>query len=246
MCGRYTLTSQDGIVEDLDAALAPGVTASEWWKPRFNVAPTQPAHVVVLDEHGKRVVEMMRWGLVPHWATRPSEPGKRPPLMINARTDSLDKPVFRSSMTRGRRCLVVADGFFEWRRDRKPPIPYYFRPVPRRLVCFAGIWTRARKNPTAKVDDGERIISFAMITGAANPLVDPTHDRMPVMLAPSVYAAWLDPSLDAEGARALLDVPPVDDWRADEVSTQVNKADIDEPTNIVPVHHDAPAQRELF
>ncbi|HEV7554920.1 MAG TPA: SOS response-associated peptidase [Kofleriaceae bacterium] len=245
MCGRYTLTSQAGIVDDLETALDPSVQASEWWKPRFNVAPTQPAPVVTLRD-GVRICEMMRWGLVPHWATRPSEPGKRPPLMINARIDSLDKPVFRDSMTRGRRCLVVADGFFEWKRDRKPPIPFFFRPVPRRVIAFAGLWTRARKNPTAPSDDGERIISFAMITGPANPLVETIHDRMPVVLDPSVYAAWLDPSLDADGARALLDIPPVADWHADEVSIRVNKADNDDPSNIIPVHTDEPAQQKLF
>jgi putative SOS response-associated peptidase YedK len=239
MCGRYTLTSQDGIVEDLEAALDPQVAANEWWKPRFNVAPTQDAPVVTLRD-GARVVEMMRWGLVPHWATRP---GPRPPLMINARIESLDKPVFRDSLKRGRRCLVAADGFFEWKRDRKPPTPIYFRPVPRRVIAFAGLWTRARKFPER--DDSPRIVSFAIITGPANPLVASIHDRMPVVLDPSTYAAWLDPELDLDGVRAMLHMPAVDDWRGDEVSTRVNKADNDDPSLVAPVVHDEP-QGRLF
>ncbi|HUJ58699.1 MAG TPA: SOS response-associated peptidase [Kofleriaceae bacterium] len=223
MCGRYTLTRQDGLVDDLEAALDPAVSASEWWKPRWNVAPTQPAPVVTLRD-GARVLELMRWGLVPFWA---GKPGARPPLMINARVESIDaKAVFRDALER-KRCLVPADGFFEWKRAGKQSTPIYLHPEPRHFVAFAGLWARA------KLATGE-LRSFTIITGPANPLVAPIHDRMPVVLDRSAWAAWLDPSLDRDGARALLGVPPVGDWRAERVSTWVNAAAHDDARCIAP------------
>ena len=135
MCGRYTLTNERDLVRELDAALDPQVTTDEWWKPRFNVAPTQRAPVVTLRD-GVRVAEMMRWGLLPFWSARP---GTKPPLMINARVESIDdKAVFRDALAR-KRCLVPADGFFEWRRGGKQPVPMYFHPEPRCVIAFAGL-----------------------------------------------------------------------------------------------------------
>lgn len=234
MCGRYTLTRHEGVVEDLQAAL--GVSAhGEWWKPRFNVAPTQPAPVVIARD-GVRTLELMRWGLVPHWAGRE---GGKPPLMINARVESLNaKAVFRDALAR-RRCLVPADGFFEWKRDGKAKQPLYFHPRDRHIFAFAGLWARAR------TDAGE-VLSFTIVTGTPNALVKPVHDRMPIVLAPDAYAAWLDPSLPAEGARELLGIPTADDWIAEPVSTKVNSAMVDEPACIAPITDDAPAQRSLF
>jgi len=223
MCGRYTLTRQEGVIEEMQAVL--GMTAqSEWWKPRFNVAPTQPAPVVIAHD-GVRSIEMMRWGLVPHWAKE-----KKAPLMINARVETIEaKPAFRDAFHR-RRCLVPADGFFEWKRDGKTPLPLYFHPEPRRVVAFAGIWTRA----------GETT-SFAILTGPPNALVAPIHDRMPIVLPREAYAAWLDPAADPH---ALLAVPPVADWRGDFVSTRVNSAAHDDPGCIGPA--EAPVQGDLF
>ena len=238
MCGRYTLTRQEGLVEDLEAALGESAQG-EWWRPRFNVAPTQPAPVVILRD-GQRRIELMRWGLIPHWGGRP---GSKPPLMINARVESLeDKPMFRDALGR-RRCLVPADGFFEWKKlgGGKRPLkqPVYLHPQPPRLFAFAGLWARAR------TDDGEQL-SFTIITGPANDLVAPIHDRMPVVLDPSTYAAWLDPSLDAAGAHALLGVPPVGDWIGEPVSPRVNSAQIDDPTCITPLPDEEPVQVTLF
>ena len=227
MCGRYTLTKQEGLVEDLEAALDPATPQSEWWKPRFNIAPTQPAPVVTLRD-GARVLELMRWGLVPHWAR-----DKKAPLMINARVESIEsKPVFRDALAR-KRCLVPADGFFEWKHAGKAKTPMFVHPTEQRFVAFAGLWTRA----------GD-LRSFTIITGPANALVAPIHDRMPVVLDRSAWAAWLDPALDADGAHALLGVPPVGDWRADAVSPWVNKADHDDPRCIEPAT--GSAQRSLF
>lgn len=245
MCGRYTLTRHDDITGDLQASLDVAAIGDEWWKPRYNVAPTQPAPVVRLhhgpndpqDESrpGERAPEatreivMMRWGLVPFWA---GKPGAKPPLMINARKESLHaKAVFRDLLAR-RRCLVPADGFYEWKPPGKgskgPAQPVYLHPEEGHLVAFAGLWARARTKA------GE-VLSFTIITGPANALVKPFHDRMPVVLDPSAYAAWLDPSLDGDGAFALLDLPPVGDWIAERVSTHVNKATNDDPDCIVPI-----------
>ncbi|MEO8843431.1 MAG: SOS response-associated peptidase [Kofleriaceae bacterium] len=234
MCGRYTVTRQDDLIQDLEAALDPATPHNEWWKPRFNVAPTQPAPVVTLRD-GVRTIEMMRWGLIPFWGTKP---GSKPPLMINARVESLDaKQVFRDALAH-ERCLVPADGFFEWRRTGKIPTPMYIHPDDHRFVAFAGLWARA------VADSGREITSFTIVTGPPNELVRPIHDRMPVVLDRRAWSAWLDPSLDGEGAHALLGIPPVGNWRVDEVSTWVNKADHDDPSCIVPVG-DA-AQRSLF
>jgi putative SOS response-associated peptidase YedK len=238
MCGRYTITRQEGLVEEMEAVLDPSVENSEWWKPRFNVAPTQDAPVVT-QERGVRTISMMRWGLVPFWA---GKPGERPPLMINARIESVDtKAMFRDALAR-RRCLVPADGFYEWKKLGKKKQPMYIHPADHRFFAFAGLWARA------KTDAGE-LHSFTIITGPPNELVAPIHDRMPVILDRSVWSAWLDPSLDRYGARALLGVPPAANWQAEPVSSWVNVADHDDPECIAPAagdDRDQPRQRSLF
>ncbi|HVK87593.1 MAG TPA: SOS response-associated peptidase [Kofleriaceae bacterium] len=231
MCGRYTLTRQEDLVEDLEAALGESAQG-EWWKPRFNVAPTQPAPVVLVKD-GARTIELLRWGLVPFWARA----GAKPPLMINARLESVaDKAVFRDALDR-KRCLVPADGFFEWLKEGKARHPFYLHPSLRRTIAFAGLWARAR------TDAGE-LLSFTIITGPANELVAPIHDRMPVVLDPGSYAAWLDPSVGGDAARKLLGVPPVADWVATPVSQHVNSAQHDDPSCIAPP--DAAKQGTLF
>jgi putative SOS response-associated peptidase YedK len=229
MCGRYTITRQEGLIEEMEAVLDGKALASAWWKPRFNVAPTQDAPVVTLRD-GVRTLEMMRWGLVPFWA---GKSGAKPPLMINARIESvMSKSMFRDALQR-KRCLVPADGFFEWKKlDSKKKQPMYIHPGSHRFFAFAGLWARAR------TDAGE-LHSFTIITGPPNDLVAPIHDRMPVVLDHSVWQAWLDPSLDADGARALLTVPPVEDWEAEPVSKWVNAADHDDPQCIAPPTEDA-------
>ena len=236
MCGRYTVTLQEGLVEDLEAALDPAVQTNRWWKPRWNVAPTQDAPVVTLHA-GVRTVEMMRWGLVPFWAGRE---GKKAPLMINARVESLEaKPMYRDALHR-RRCLVPADGFFEWQQSGKQKTPMFIHPEPRQFVAFAGLWA------TAKTDAGP-LHSFAIITGAPSELVAPIHDRMPIVLDRTAWAAWLDPALAPDAARALLALPPAGAWRAEPVSAWVNKADHDDPRCIEPVAPPPPpAQGSLF
>lgn len=246
MCGRYTLTRQEKLIAELEASLDPAAAASEWWKPRYNVAPTQPAPVVIRDASGpeanadadadaatsgRRRIELMRWGLVPFWAGRA---GAKPPLMINARRESISakigaKAVFRDALAR-RRCLVPADGFYEWVRAGKLPQPVWFRPEHGpSLIAFAGLWAVAR------TDAGE-LRSFTIITAPADPLVAPVHDRMPVVLPRDRWDAWLDDALEPDAARELLAAPAaLDSWVAQPVSTHVNKAANDDPTCIEPL-----------
>lgn len=244
MCGRYTLTRHEKIVEDLEASLEVSVAHDPWWKPRWNVAPTQPAPVVTLHG-GARTIELMRWGLVPHWA---GHDGKKPPLMINARVESLNaKQFFRDALQR-KRCLVPADGFFEWiaagqpvRGGKKaPPRPFYFHPRSQHLAAFAGLWARSHD------DRGNELHSFTIITAKANDVVRPIHDRMPIILDPSAYAAWLDPAVDGDAARALLGQPSGGDWVREPVSTRVNKVDHDDPACITPEAPAADGQGRLF
>lgn len=239
MCGRYTITRQKGLVDDFEASLDPEIGNNRWWKPRFNVAPTQDAPVVTLRD-GVRVVEMMRWGLVPFWA---GNPGAKPPLMINARVESVQqKPMFRDALAR-RRCLVPADGFFEWKKDgpkSKTKQPMWIHPREGTMFAFAGLWARA------KTDAGE-VHSFAIVTGPPNELVAPIHDRMPVILDRSAWDAWLDPTVPAERARALLTVPSDENWVAEPVSPWVNVADHDDDQCIAPMSDpEPPKQGSLF
>ncbi|HEX4417511.1 MAG TPA: SOS response-associated peptidase [Kofleriaceae bacterium] len=248
MCGRYTVTKPEQIAEDLEAVLELAVTGDPWWKPRFNVAPTQPAPVVTAHVGGRgrqRTIELMRWGLVPHWADLA---GKRPPLMINARLESLNaKQFFREALQR-KRCLVPTDGFFEWVRaqpaghkPKPPPKPFYFRPRARQLAAFAGLWARSTD------EHGAELHSFTIITARASDLVRPIHDRMPIVLEPGAYDAWLDPAVDGEAARELLGEAGPGDWTREPVSTRVNKVDHDDPGCIAPDAESATAvQGRLF
>jgi putative SOS response-associated peptidase YedK len=236
MCGRYTLTRQALLIEDFEASL--GLAArSEWWKPRYNVAPTQPAPVVTVRE-GTRQIEMMRWGLIPSWGGRP---GARPPLAINARKESLkDTPMFRDGLTQ-RRCLVPADGFFEWKREGKgaPSQAMFIHPRDSHTFAFAGLWSRAL------TDQGE-VLSFAIVTGPPNPLVAPIHDRMPVVLRRRDHDAWLDPEADVDHALGLLAIPSDDGWLTEPVSAHVNSARHDDPRCIEPIELLPPVQGSLF
>ena len=229
MCGRYTLTTQTDLIDELELARGtPTDAASEWWRPRFNIAPTQLAPVVIMDKSGARVVELMRWGLVPHWADDLSI-GSR---MINARVEGLlTKPAFRDVIRR-RRCLVPADGFFEWRSIAKKRMPLYIHPEPRRVVTFAGVWSRWR----SKEPDSPVIDTYSIITVPAAPLVRPVHDRMPLVLPAGHRAAWLDRGLEDPEAieHMLADAATLDGWELTPVTMRVNKPDHDDPSCLDP------------
>ena len=177
--------------------------------PSYNVAPTQEV-AAILEEDGKRRLELLRWGLVPSWADDP-EIGAR---MINARSETApQKPSFRRAF-RSKRCLIPADGFYEWKREPGGKQPYYFRMEDGRPFAFAGLWERWEK--------GGALLSCAILTTRANSVLEGIHDRMPVILPPGSYDAWLDPDADKEQLIDLMSPYPGDDLETYPVSRYVN------------------------
>lgn len=190
MCGRFSLGTDPRQVAAA-FGLAPELLPDQ---PRYNVAPTQSVLAVVRDADGLRAGPL-RWGLVPAWAKDPAV-GSR---MINARSETVDsKPSFRS-LFRGRRCWVLADGFYEWKKEpgKGPSQPYYFRMPDGRPFAFAGLWDR-----WARGDD--ELVTCTILTTAPNAVVAPVHDRMPVILPAEVRDRWLDPDTGAMELKALL------------------------------------------
>ena len=222
MCGRYTLTAPGDVLAELFGL-------DEWpeVEARYNVAPTQEVAAVRVDEvgGGRRFVRL-KWGLVPPWADDPAI-GNR---MINARSESVaEKPAFRSSFKR-KRCLVLADGFYEWRKvEGGKKQPWYFRLQSGEPFAFAGLWASWNKG------GGPPVESCTILTTDANPLVSTVHPRMPVILDPEEYDLWLDPSVeDRERLEAALDPLDVEKMIAYPVSTRVNSPANDEPSVIEP------------
>jgi putative SOS response-associated peptidase YedK len=217
MCGRYTESKRTA---DVKARIAFDQAQIEL-VPRFNIAPTQLAPVVVV--HGNQIVlKSMRWGLIPFWA-KDEAIGHR---MINARAETLlDKPAFRGSLER-RRCLVVADSLYEWQK-----FPHSKLKQPTRILlkdeqpfAFAGLWDRWTP------PDGPRVESFTIITGPVNELVAPIHDRMAVILPSRHHAQWLDPGFQDLPELTRLLVPyPAEEMKAYPVGTLVNDPKMEDP-----------------
>jgi putative SOS response-associated peptidase YedK len=213
MCARITLTTTGTEIADL-FGLGHDLTVS----PRYNVAPSQPIPVLRADGRGGRELVPMRWGLIPHWNTDPKHPG-----FVNARAETApDKPTFRDAF-RLRRCLVPADGFYEWQRRGKVKQPYFFRRAGGGPLAYAAIWD-AWNGPNGVVE------TVAVLTTPANDLVRPLHDRMPAILSPDGFAAWLDPrERRPERLRPLLAPYPAGGMECWPVSPRVNSAKVDEP-----------------
>ncbi len=227
MCGRYSLTTPVEAVGRLfEVAERPNLP------PRYNIAPSQEAPVVHSDAAGGRVLAPMRWGLIPSWA-KEAKIGYR---MINARAETVaEKPAFRSAF-RHRRCLVPADGFYEWRRLGTSKQPYRITRADGAPFAFAGLWERWR------APDGATVDSFTIITTAANELLRPIHDRMPVILDPADHGPWLDTDGVAPAAAARRLVACADaELAAVAVSTRVNSPKNDDPACIAPLDGDAAA-----
>ena len=221
MCGRFTLISS---VSDLQFRFGFGFAMeSSELQPRFNIAPTQ--QVLAVTNDGTRQGEMMRWGLVPSWA-KDIKIGNR---MINAVSETAAaKPAFRSAF-RHRRCLVLADGFFEWRKEGKKRVPLYFTQKSGEPMAFAGLW-ESWKSP-----DGEWVRSCTVLTTAANSFIEPVHNRMPVILSAETEPLWLDPITEEPANLEPLLVPaPEELLSVREVSPVVNNARNEGPGCIAP------------
>lgn len=239
MCGRYSLTTP---VEAMAGLF--GFAERPNLAPRYNMAPTQMVAAVRPGEDGARHLVELKWGLIPAWAKEASI-GSR---MINARAESVaEKPAFRAAF-RARRCLIPADGFYEWQaagEGKAAKQPYRITLADGGPFGFAGLWESWREPRT-----GERVESCTIITTEANAALRPIHHRMPVILAPESHAPWLDPAGPPEAALALLRPAPAAAMAARPVSTRVNKVANDDAGLIEPVElkdsETAAAQGRLF
>jgi len=219
MCGRYVITSPPAAIRALF-----GYPEQPNFPPRYNVAPTQPIPIVRLDE-GQCHFALMRWGLIPAWVKDP----KTFSLLINARAESvLDKPAFRNAMRR-RRCLIPADGFYEWRETGGRKQAFFVRRKDGAPFAFAGLYE------TWTGPNGEELDTAAIVTTNANRTLSVIHDRMPVILPVEAFDLWLDcAKVDAPTATALL-VPARDDaMEAYQVSPAVNRVANDTAALIAP------------
>jgi len=208
MCGRYSITSAPEAIR----ALFRYEEAPEF-PPRYNVAPTQPIPVVRLID-GQRRFALMRWGLVPAWVKDPAGFS----LLINARGETVcDKPAFRNAM-KYRRCLIPADGFYEWQAGARGKQPFYIRAKDGAPLAFAGLWE------TWTGPNGEELDTAAIVTTRANAMLSPLHDRMPVIVPPEAFDLWLDCThVDARTAEALIAPAPDNQLEFWPVSTLVNR-----------------------
>jgi putative SOS response-associated peptidase YedK len=201
MCGRYVASTPPDQLADLF-----GVTdvRTEDLGARWNVAPTLDVYSIATGSDGERRLGSFRWGLVP-WFSKDGSGGAK---MINARAETVaEKPAFRRSLER-RRCIIPADGFYEWLRIGKERLPHLFTAADGSVLAFAGLWEvwRPKDDP-----DAEPLRTCAIVTTSANATMRPIHDRMPVLLPPEAWDRWLDPTPKRPGDVADLLVPPPDD-----------------------------------
>jgi putative SOS response-associated peptidase YedK len=204
MCGRMTMrTNPSDLAEIFDAELDAGAAVVlEELGPRYNVAPTQDIPVVVQRDDGRRI-EMHRWGLVPSWSKSVSSAGAR---YINARGETVaTSAAFRTSFVR-RRCVIPADGFYEWRREGRAKQPFLIHSPADAPLAFAGLWS-----PWRDPADGQWLLSATVVTTAANATVGELHNRMPVILDEEAWRLWLDPDMRDEGLLQSLLEPAADD-----------------------------------
>src|SRR5438132_4571039 len=207
MCGRYLITSAPEAFRRLF-----GYPEEPNFPPRYNVAPTQPVPIVRLAE-GKRQFALVRWGLIPPWVKDP----RTFTLLVNARAESVNaKPAFRNAMRR-RRCLVPADGFYEWKDDGGRKRPFCIRPKDRAPIAFAGLWE------TWIGPNGEEMETAAIVTTEANAEMATVHHRAPVIVAPEQFDFWLDcRNVDENMATALIAPAPEGSMEVYEISPAVN------------------------
>jgi len=210
VCGRYRLSRRKQLVEEyFDAP-----SDEPEWTPRYNIAPTQPVPIIRQNPaQPRRELSLMRWGLIPSWAKDMSGAA----LMINARSETAaTKPAFREPLT-NRRCLVPADGFYEWQKTGKVRQPYCFEVNDRELFAFAGLWDRW-KDPS-----GQWVRTCSILTTGPNAVTSSVHDRMPVILDVDNYDLWLDPGMtNVEAVSGMLKPYDARQMRSYPVSTRIN------------------------
>ena len=234
MCGRYRLSRRKQIIEEhFDAIGDP-----DDWIPRYNIAPTQP--VPVIRQHPTeptRHLSQLRWGLIPYWSKDASGAAR----MINARSETAHTlPAFRDAM-KYRRCLVPADGFYEWKRSGTTRQPYCFEVNEGAQFAFAGLW-EGWKDPS-----DTWIKTCTILTTTPNAVTSAVHDRMPVILDPSDYDLWLDPGMKGSAALSQL-LKPFDSrlMRCYPVSSRINQVQNDDPECSKPIKLPTRLQRQLF
>jgi putative SOS response-associated peptidase YedK len=223
VCGRFTYLYN---WKQLHRLMQLVIWPEEELTPRYNVAPSQPAPVVRTGAGGEREGAMLRWGLMPSWSDDPTI-GAR---LINARGESVRvKPSFRSAFAK-RRCLVPISGFYEWQavEGSKRKRPHWIGRADREPFALAALWERNEKV-------GPPIETFTIVTTGANALLKPLHDRMPVIVGPKDYSAWLDPGADLDAAEGLLRPAPARGFEAYPISTRVNSPKADDPSLIEPL-----------
>jgi putative SOS response-associated peptidase YedK len=221
MCGRFTLKTPTETVASLFPEIAfPKLT------PRYNIAPTQMVQCVRYSRQGTGEVVPLRWGLIPFW----SKDTKIGNSLINARAETVaTKPAFRAAF-RKRRCLVLADGFFEWQKNGKQKLPHYITLRDESPFCMAGLW-ESWSDKTA----GRDIESFTIITTTANELVSPLHDRMPVIVPRQNFGGWLDREFaDLDWLQRCLAPIDAEQLKLRPVNKIVNKPAIDSAQCILP------------
>jgi putative SOS response-associated peptidase YedK len=213
MCGRYSQSQSAEII-----AKAFQVDNVPTLKPRYNIAPTQSVPTILqLSASTNRQFKMLHWGLIPSWA----KDKKMAARLINARAETVaEKPAFRSAF-RQRRCLVLADGFYEWQQQEKEKQPYYFHLNERQPFAFAGLWEHWEDV------NGEEIESCTLLTTEANELMHPIHNRMPVILDPKNYDLWLDPDVK----KPELLQPLLHPYASGEMATHPVSKTVNKPSN---------------
>jgi putative SOS response-associated peptidase YedK len=220
MCGRYTLTDPDPRLLRFRFGLTESAEIEQ--EPRYNVAPTDPVLAVRLNEEGEREPGVLRWGLIPHYA----DPETFDRLLINARGETVaEAPAFRDAFLT-HRCLILADGFYEWRAEETGKKPVWITRPEHEPFAFAGLWAGANRR------DGSTVHSCAIVTCEPGEVVAPIHDRMPVILDREAEAGWLDPGAGRDELMRLL--APTDELIATEVSDAVNDVRQDGPALIEP------------
>jgi len=235
VCGRYVLTTPGEVLAQIFETAPPPEETLAAIVPRYNISPTQTVPIVRLSSAAAttRELALVQWGLVPHWAKDPAIGNS----LINARAETAaEKPSFRDAMKR-RRCLIPADGFYEWKKLGKGKQPFLIRMQGGSTFAFAGLWSHW-KNP----ETGANLETCAILTTTPNELTATVHDRMPVILPAASQGLWLDPAADSSTLTGLFLSFPAAEMEAFPVSKRVNSPANEGPENIAQIQLEAAAE----